>query len=182
MSHRFFPVLAASLGLSLGLQFVAPAANAIDDAPARPRVDCTKAKNKDKPACKDKARPEQMSADEIANAGYWLAREGKYREALEVLAAAKDQDDHRVLTATGFATRKLGDVEGALPFYAKALSLKPDYVQAREYLGEAYLTKGDRARAVEQLSEIEKRCGSGCVAYTELKRQISAFDQGQSRG
>ncbi len=86
------------------------------------------------------------------------------------------------MTATGFATRKLGNVDAALPLYSKALAANPDYVQAREYLGEAYLTKGDRGRAAEQLGEIEKRCGTQCLAYTELERQIGLFDQGKIRG
>lgn len=180
MNARFFTVLSAAIGLALAVQFTAPPAFAIDDAPAKPKIDCTKAKNKDKPQCKNTLRPDAMSDDEIVNAGYWLSREGKYGEALAVLKSAGDQSNFRVLTATGFATRKLGDVEAALPLYAKALEVNPDYVQAREYLGEAFLTKGDRARAAEQLGEIEKRCGTQCVAYTELERQIGAFDRARS--
>ena len=76
----------------------------------------------------------------------------------------------------GFATRKLGNVDGALPYYARALALKPDYVQAREYLGEAFLAKGDVTKAAEQLGEIERYCGSQCVSFTKLKSQISAFE------
>lgn len=182
MNFRCFTVLSSAAGLAFALQFAAAPALAIDDAPAKPKIDCTKPQNKKKAACQDRAHPEQMTDEEIVNAGYWLSREGKYAEALQLLAAAKDQSHYRVLTATGFATRKVGNVDAALPLYAKALAANPDYVQAREYLGEAYLTKGDRTHAFEQLGEIEKRCGTQCVAYTELERQIGLFDQGQSRG
>lgn len=143
-----------------------------DDGPARPRIDCSKPKNKNKPAC----RPGHVSDDAIINGAYWLAHAGKFSDALTLLATVKDKDNPRALNATGFATRKLGNVEGALPYYARALALKPDYVQAREYMGEAFLAKGDLVRAREQLGEIEQRCGKGCVSFANLEREIEAFE------
>jgi Tfp pilus assembly protein PilF len=142
-----------------------------DDGPARPKIDCTKDKNKDKPACKPKHRD-----DAVINGAYWLARNGRPAEALVLLAMVQDWENPRALNAKGFATRKAGDVDGALPYYARALALDPDYVQAREYLGEAYLTKGDVVQARRQLGEIEHRCGTGCVAYVALERQLAAFE------
>ena len=121
--------------------------------PARPKIDCTKPGNQNKPACKNKHG--ELSDDEIYNAAYWMARKGQYREALALLARAKNHDDPRVLNATGFATRKLGDVDGALPYYARALEINPNYAVAREYLGEAFLAKGDLRNARAQLGEIE---------------------------
>jgi tetratricopeptide (TPR) repeat protein len=150
---------------------------AIDDGPPAPKIDCSKASNKNKPACKPHRG--DLSDEEIFNGAYWLARNKQYREALDLLAKAKNHDDPRLLAVTGFVTRKLGDVDGAFPFYARALEIKPDYVQAREYLGEAYLSKGDLAHANEQLGEIERRCGKSCVAYTELARQIEQFKVGK---
>ncbi len=148
-------------------------AMADDDGPAKPRIDCSKAKNKDKPACKPKHGP---SDDEVINGAYWLAHAGKYRDALTLLGAVQDKENPRALNAMGFATRKLGDVDGALPYYARALAIKPDYVQAREYLGEAFLAKGDVVRARAELGEIERRCGTGCVSFANLKREITAFE------
>jgi tetratricopeptide (TPR) repeat protein len=147
-------------------------AMADDDGPAKPRIDCSKPKNKNKPACK----PHRASDDEIVNGAYWLAHAGKFRDALALLATVKDKENPRVLNAMGFATRKLGDVDGALPYYGRALALKPDYVQAREYLGEAFLAKGDITRAREQLGEIERQCGASCVSFANLKREITAFE------
>jgi len=138
------------------------------------KIDCTKPENKKKDACKPSAG--QSTDDQIFNAAYWMAREGKYTEALEVLAMAADQNDPRILNATGFATRKLGHVDKALPYYHKALSLDPNYVLAREYLGEAYLTKGDLASAKDQLAEIQQRCGTACTAYVHLAGHIAAFE------
>lgn len=150
---------------------------ALDDGPPAPKIDCSKASNKNKPACKPHRG--ELSDEEIFNGAYWLARDTHYHEALALLAQAKNHDDPRLLAVTGFVTRKLGNVDGAFPFYARALEIKPDYVQAREYLGEAYLSKGDLAHASEQLGEIERRCGQSCVAYTELARRIDEFKGAQ---
>jgi tetratricopeptide (TPR) repeat protein len=163
------------------IAFLLPAqARAHDDLPAKPKIDCTKPANKNKPACKDSHG--QFSDVEIYNAAYWMARAGQYSEALALLARAQHQDDPRVLNATGFATRKLGNVDAALPFYARALEINPNYIQAREYLGEAFLSKGDVVSARAQLSEIENRCGRSCMGYAELSREIASFDGARSSG
>jgi Tfp pilus assembly protein PilF len=164
-------VSALCAGLLFALAAPLPA-SADDDGPAKPRIDCTKEKNKNKPACK----PHHAADDAVINGAYWLARNGRAAEALVMLQAVQDWENPRALNAKGFATRKAGDVDGALPYYGRALALDPDYVQAREYLGEAFLTKGDVTQARLQLGEIERRCGSGCVAFVELERQITAFE------
>lgn len=165
--HLVSAIAAASLLAS------AVPAMADDDGPAKPRIDCTKKKNKDKPACKPHRG---VTDDAVINGAYWLAHAGKYREALTLLGSVVDKENPRALNAMGFATRKLGNVDGALPYYARALALQPDYVQAREYLGEAFLAKGDVVRAREQLGEIERRVGAASVSFANLKREIAAFE------
>lgn len=164
----------SALGAAALFAAVVPVhAVADDDGPARPRIDCSKEKNKNKPACKPH---HGVSDDEIINGAYWLAHAGQYANALTLLATVTEKDNPRALNATGFATRKLGNVDGALPYYARALALKPDYVQAREYMGEAFLAKGDLVSAREQLGEIEQRCGKVCVSFANLEREIKAFE------
>ncbi|MGE0022674.1 MAG: tetratricopeptide repeat protein [Hyphomicrobium sp.] len=163
-------IVAAMSALAL---FAVPLQAVADDGPPKPRVDCSKAKNKDKPECQNKRG---ALDDEIINGAYWLAHTGKLKESLALLDTVADKDNPRALNARGFATRKLGDVDGALPFYARALAIKPDYVQAREYLGEAFLAKGDLARATEQLDEIARRAGTASVSFANLKREIAAFE------
>jgi tetratricopeptide (TPR) repeat protein len=172
-------VARAILAAGIVTAFASAPALANDDGPPAPKIDCSKASNKNKPACKP--HNGALSDDEVFNAAYWLAHDGQYGEALALLSKVKNKDDPRVLSATGFATRKLGNVDGAFPFYARALEIKPDYVQAREYLGEAYLSKGDLAHASEQLGEIERRCGQSCVAYTDLARHIDEFKAAQTQ-
>lgn len=68
------------------------------------------------------------------------ARE-EYERALERFQAAADLDPAlpQAWNAVGFAYRKLGDFERALASYERALTLAPDYPDAIEYRGEAYL-------------------------------------------
>jgi Flp pilus assembly protein TadD len=155
-----------------------PSALADFDRPKK--IDCTKAANKNKPACKPHDGP--MSDDEIYNAAYWMARKGAYADALALIERAANPDDPRLLNAKGYATRKLGNIEAALPLYARSLEIDPDNTRVREYLGEALLTKGDLAGARAQLQEIETRCGATCSGYAELVREIAAYESKLTAG
>ena len=121
-----------------------------------------------------------MPSNEAFYAGYWLAKSGRYEEALRYLSQASAQDE-RVLTYIGFATRKLGNVEGALSYYGRALALNPNYAVARAYLGDAYLTKNEPSKARGELAEIGRRCGTSCAEYAELAAHIQAFDGASAR-
>jgi tetratricopeptide (TPR) repeat protein len=171
MTIKFATIPSLALAVS-ALAFCLPVQ--ADFGPPKKKLDCTKAENKKKPECKPKAA--NASDDEIYHAAYWMAREGRYSEALEVLNLARDREDPRILNATGFATRKLGDVEGALPYYHRALARDPDYVLARAYLGEAYLSQGRLAQAKEQLGEIAKRCGTACAPHNYLATRIAQYE------
>jgi tetratricopeptide (TPR) repeat protein len=130
-------------------------------------------------ACVGKAAA-AMPDQELFYAGYWLAKNGQYREALGYLNLARAKDE-RVLTYIGFATRKLGDVEGALPMYAKALEINPNYSVARAYRGEAFITKGEPGKARAELAEIAQRCGTTCAEYADLSGHIARFEAAAAR-
>jgi len=121
--------------------------------------------------CMGKHR-EALSDDELYYAAYWLARTGKYDEALTYLRQAKNADDPRILTYVGFTTRKLGRVDEAMGYYKRVLQQNPNYTLARAYMGEAFLQKGDVKAARGQLAEIAKRCGPTCQEFAELRDQI----------
>jgi tetratricopeptide (TPR) repeat protein len=117
-----------------------------------------------------------MNDEELYSAGYILAKAGDYQDALDLLGAVKNQNDVRVLTMTGYSTRKLGKIDEGMAYYMKALSIDPNSVNTREYLGEAYLQKKDLPDAKGQLVEIKNRCGTSCEAYTVLDDQISKYE------
>ncbi|MGD9668625.1 MAG: tetratricopeptide repeat protein [Hyphomicrobiaceae bacterium] len=119
---------------------------------------------------------QQLSDADLFYAGYWMARLGRYDQAIAYLSATK-APDARTLTYLGFATRKAGNVGNAFAYYEKALALDPDYVVARAYLGEAFVTVGNAQAARHQLAEIAKRCGATCAAYDELARHLARSEE-----
>jgi len=122
-----------------------------------------------------------MPDEELFYAGYWLAKTGRYEQALGYLTLARKKDE-RVLTYIGYATRKLGLVDEAMPIYRQALTVNPDYAVARAYLGEAHLTKGEPDAARGQLAEIARRCGVSCAPYVDLAGHIRAYEAAASKG
>ena len=111
--------------------------------------------------------------------GYWLAKTDAYQEALDVLkAAGGSENDPRFLTMIGFATRHLGRVDEALGYYERAPALNANMTNTRQYLGEAFLQKGDPGKARGELAEIKSRCGQNCEDYRKLAEAISAYETG----
>ena len=101
-------------------------------------------------ACLD-AKSAALSDDDLYLAGRDLGQEGHYAEALQLFFRIKNRDQARVLNSIGYSTRKLGDVDKGIDYYHRALALDPNFTKARQYLGEAYLQKGDVGKAKEQL-------------------------------
>ena len=123
-----------------------------------------------------KRKSSSLTDDELFGNARTFAYAGRYRDALDVLGMMAGQDEPRVLNYRGYATRKLGDVEGGLQFYRAALRADPDYTLAREYMGEAFLTLGRVDEAKAQLAEIGRRCGAKCREYGLLQREIEAHE------
>ena len=164
----------ACLPVGAGPAFAASAQASKDIGPVNAACDRFEKSSQAWAGCAGQAKA-NMPSKEAFYAGYWLAKSGRYEEALRYLTQASEQDE-RVLTYIGFATRKLGDVDGALPYYGRALALNPNYSVARAYLGDAYLSKGEPAKAKAQLAEIGSRCGTSCAEYAELAGHIADFE------
>ena len=109
----------------------------------------------------------------LAENAFALAKDERYEEALAVLDLLQDPNTAVALNYRGYATRKLGRVEEGIGYYLKSVALDPDYAQVREYLGEAYVQKGDIAAAMAQLQVIERICGTRCEEYTDPAEAIA---------
>jgi tetratricopeptide (TPR) repeat protein len=153
--------------VGLGLAAVSPQSGfSAGDPPPQPK-ECGPGKS-----CKSQTRD-----DEIYSLGYWQAKSGQYEAALATLGSAKAQSDPRIQTMIGFSLRKLGRVDEAMAYYTTALASRPGLTSTRQYLGEAFLQKGEPAKAKEQLAEIAKRCGVACEDYRLLADEIAKFEK-----
>jgi tetratricopeptide (TPR) repeat protein len=101
-----------------------------------------------------------------------LALAGHYDEALTALKFVKAPDS-MTYTMIGYATRKLGNYDEGVAYYAKALALDPDNVNTREYLGEAYAEKGKLDLAKAELVKVAAVCGTTCEQYQDLSKAIA---------
>jgi tetratricopeptide (TPR) repeat protein len=123
-----------------------------------------------------------LTDDDLYLAGRDLGQEAHYADALKLFFRIKNREQARVLSSIGYSTRKLGDVDKGLDYYHQALALDPNYLRAREYLGEGYLQKGDVGKAKEQLIEIVDRGGDACEEYGMLEKAIVTFVTGETGG
>jgi tetratricopeptide (TPR) repeat protein len=114
--------------------------------------------------------------NELYDQGRALAKQGYYDWALVVLDSVQDKNDPHVLNYMGYSNRKAGRLDIGITFYRKALKIDPNFVLAREYLGEGYVAAGRVDLAKLQLTEIAQRCGVQCEEYKELSRAIATAD------
>ncbi len=111
--------------------------------------------------------------NELYAQGYLLAKTGQYDWALSAFCAMTDKQTPETLTMIGYSNRKAGRLEIAVSYYDQALAMQPDYVKAREYLGEGYVAAGRVDLAKLQLAEIAKRAGTSSEEYIDLSQAIT---------
>ena len=110
---------------------------------------------------------------ELTDYAFALVRAGRYDEALAVLNLLNNPNTPVALNYRGYATRKLGRIDEGIGYYLQSVALDPHYAQVREYLGEAYLLKGDAVAANNQLQAIKQICGTVCEEYEHLAVAIA---------
>jgi Flp pilus assembly protein TadD len=166
----FSPATAFAAGDAPAEEAAAPAAKSTKD------MGCARGEvgkmDGDKASCL-KLTAGVMPDDALYEQGKLLATQGEYDWALEVLAVITKQDDAKVLNYIGYSHRKAGRLETGIEVYKKALALDPNYVQAREYLGEAYVLAGKRDLAEAELAEIKTRCGDQCPEFVALNKALN---------
>ena len=101
--------------------------------------------------------------------GVEAGNDGDYAKALNFFQEALKLDSNNadVLNMLAHAQRMTGHLDEALENYKKALQLKPDFAEAREYLGEAYLQAAVR--------EMDTLKGYGDKGQEQLKDLQDAF-------
>ena len=111
---------------------------------------------------------------EMTEYAYALASADRYQEALDTLDLLENSKTPRALNYRGYATRKLGRVDEGIGYYLQAIALDPVYPQVREYLGEAYVIKGEIGLAKTELATIGKLCGEAdCEYYHRLSKALA---------
>lgn len=90
-------------------------------------------------------------------------------------AAREEPNDADVQNLLGFALRRSGELDRAFRHYGRALELNPGHLGAHEYVGEAWLLRGNVAKAREHLAALEKLCPAKCEEREDLKRAIEAY-------
>jgi tetratricopeptide (TPR) repeat protein len=111
--------------------------------------------------------------EDLYQQGRQLAKDGQYEWALQVLATIQNQNDPRVLNYTGYSNRKAGRIDVGITYYKKALAINPNFVLAREYLGEGYVAAGRIDLAMVELNEIKTRAGIQSEEYKDLLEAIT---------
>jgi Flp pilus assembly protein TadD len=88
-------------------------------------------------------------------------------------AARAEPANADVQNLLGYAYRNQRKFELAFKHYGEALRLDPKHKGAHEYIGEAYVLTGDKAKAQEHLAALDRICGKGCEEYQDLARAIA---------
>jgi tetratricopeptide (TPR) repeat protein len=109
---------------------------------------------------------------ELIEQAWALARKGEFEAGRLLFSSVADKQNPEVLNGLGYTNRKLGQFKEAIAFYQQAIGLDPNYAEAREYLGEGYVTMGKIDLAKEQLTEIKRICGTSCEEYVDLNEAI----------
>lgn len=116
-----------------------------------------------------------------ADADYQAGMDAVARKDWQQVVARMDAyikrkpDDPDAWTQLGHAHRLTGSLDASLDAYDHALKIDPKHRGAHEYLGEAYLQKGDLPRAEQELQVLDKLCFFTCEEFRDLKAKIATY-------
>ncbi len=179
--NTFLTLPLAAVFMAAGLTTAFAAGESSTAAPSpKPALQCKKGevikkvmKNGAKVDTCVKVKAGILPDEDLYQQGRQLAKDGEYDWALEVLAAVQNQNDPRVLNYTGYSNRKAGRLDVGISYYKKALAIDPNFVLAREYLGEGYVAAGRVDLAKLELNEIKTRVGENTEEYKDLLKAIT---------
>ena len=121
------------------------------------------------------AKPEDPKYTEAVKA----IKSKEYAKAVPLLqdVVSRDAANADAYNWLGYATRKNGNPDGAIPYYEKALAIDPKHRGAHEYIGEAYLMLDDLPKAKDHLRTLDKLCFFPCSEYSDLKKAVEAYEK-----
>ena len=164
--------LVLATALALTMPFAALAAGGGDEAaPSSPKCDSGFVYDKKIKKCVSETG-HSLDTDALYQEVRALSHDGRYADA-QVLLAQMPAEDDRTLTYLGFTNRKLGHVETAMVYYARALEVNPANILARSYMGQALVEQGNTPAALTQLRAIRSHGGTGTWAETSLRTAIA---------
>jgi tetratricopeptide (TPR) repeat protein len=106
----------------------------------------------------------------------------KYDKSLKLLKSPTKREDlgtkrADIYNLLGFSYRKIDtpNLDKSFAAYIMALELDPNHVGAHEYLGELYLMKNQKDKAISILSDLEKLVGKDAEEYKDLFSAIEKF-------
>lgn len=163
-------VFAACIALPMSSLGALAAGGGDEKAPSKPKCKTGQIYDSNSKTCV-KAQGSNLDVDQLYDNLRELAYAGRFADAMVVLAQMP-QDDDRTLTYLGFTNRKLGKMDEAIGYYTQALTVNPDNVLARSYMGQGFVDMGRVDDAKAQLAEIRARGGAGTWAEASLAKAI----------
>ncbi|MCH9649050.1 MAG: tetratricopeptide repeat protein [Deltaproteobacteria bacterium] len=114
---------------------------------------------------------ENPQATKLYEAGKKEVDKDLFPAALKRFEAADslDPDNPDILNMLAYSQRKTGDLDSAIKNYHRALELRSDFPEAREYLGEAYIQAA--------LREIATLAGYGKDGEHEHEELVEALKE-----
>ena len=105
-----------------------------------------------------------------------------YNKSLKLLKKLTKREDlgkkrADIYNLLGFSYRKLEnpDLDKSFAAYMMAIELDPSHLGAHEYLGELYLMRGQKDKALIILEKLDQLAGSNTEEYKELKIAIDEY-------
>ena len=121
------------------------------------------------PQVKSAEALQDPGADDLFLSGMSASDRGDFENAVLLFqqANSKRPDDPDTLNMLAHSLRKVGKTDEAIAIYHRAIQLRPQFPEAREYLGEAYVQA-----AMEQLQILETYGAEGNEGHEELEDAI----------
>ena len=105
-----------------------------------------------------------------------------YNKSLKLLKKLTKREDlgtkrADIYNLLGFSYRKLEnpDLDKSFAAYMMAIELDPSHLGAHEYLGELYLMRDQKDKALIILEKLDQLAGSNTEEYRELKTAIDEY-------